>query len=253
MKRVEVQVKHTWNSILYRLFSVPGVVLVEGVGKVGKTDFSLKIAKDLTELPSRHSSKTNIEPLIMDVASNIDTKGFYPQISDLISIKVWLYSNNHRKLYLFDEANEYLSNLRVMSSSNVAFTRLLPQVTKAHARMIVIGHDFGGIDKNVLREAWCKGKFIKYSLKNALLITTWCPSGIEFHNVDKTSVPFDPYAVAPFTEKPEGGMIFKDEDKQLLWKWANGSSYKDLGLMPMQLHRRLKKYVLETLKFDLNA
>jgi hypothetical protein len=251
LKKMEVEVKYTWHSVLYRLFSVPGVVIVEGFGKVGKTDFSLKIAEDLTKLP-RRIGVTN-EPLIKEVASNINTKGFYPQISDLISIKSWLYSTNYRKLYLFDEANEYLSNLRVMSASNVSFTRLLPQVTKAHARMIVIGHDFGGIDKNVLREAWCKGKFIKSSLKKALLLSNLFSQPIEFHNIRKTLVPFDPYAVAPFTERPEAGVFFKDEDKQLLWKWANGSNYKDLGIKPMTLHRKLQKYILDTLKIDLNA
>ena len=246
----QLQVRYTWNGVLYKLFSVPGVVLVEGIGKVGKTDFTLKVAKDLTILPRRAGNLN--EPLITEVASNIDTEGYFLQIADLISIKSWLYSSQRRKLYLFDEANEYLSNLRVMSSSNVAFTRLLPQVTKAHARMIVIGHDFGGIDKNVLREAWCKGKFIKTSLKTALLLSNMFTQTIEFHNIERTSVPFDPYAVAPFQEKPDAGVYFKDEDKQLLWKWANGSNYKELGLMPMQLHRRLKKYILETLKIDLN-
>jgi hypothetical protein len=247
----QLQVRYTWKSVLHKLFNVPGVVIVEGIGKVGKTDFSLKISKDLIELP-RRAGEPN-EPLIKDVASNIDTKGFYPQISDLISIKNWLYSNNHRKLYLFDEANEYLSNLRVMSASNVAFTRLLPQVTKAHARMIVIGHDFGGIDKNVLREAWCKGKFIKTSLKSALLLSNLFSQAIDFHNIEKTSVPFDPYAVAPFTEKPDGVIMFKDSDKETLWKWVNGATIKDLGLHAMQLNRLLRKYVGQTLENDSHA
>jgi len=247
----QLQVRYTWKTVLHKLFNVPGVVIVEGIGKVGKTDFSLKIAKDLTELPRRVGEPN--EPLIKDVASNIDTTGFYPQISDLISIKNWLYSNNHRKLYLFDEANEYLSNLRVMSASNVAFTRLLPQVTKAHARMIVIGHDFGGIDKNVLREAWCKGKFINTSLKSALLLSNLFSQAIDFHNIEKTSVPFDPYAVAPFTEKPDGVIMFKDSDKETLWKWVNGATIKDLGLHAMQLNRLLRKYVGQTLENDSHA
>jgi len=250
---MEREVRYTWKSILYKLFSVPGVVLVEGVGKVGKTDISLKISKDLTELPSRHSTEKDVEPLIRDVASNIDTKGFYPQISDLISIKNWLYLSNHRKLYLFDEANEYLSNLRVMSASNVAFTRLLPQVTKAHARMIVIGHDFGGIDKNVLREAWCKGKFIKTSLKTALLLSNLLSHPIEFRNIEKTTVPFDPYAVAPFTEKPQGVLMFKDSEKETLWKWSNEETMQSLGLKSMQLNRLVRKYVKQSLENDYNV
>lgn len=246
----QLQVKYTWKAVLHRLFNVPGVVIIKGIGKVGKTDFALKIAKDLTELPSRHSTVTNLEPLIRDVASNIDTQGFYPQVSDLISLKNWLYENNHRKLYLLDEAVEHLSNLRTMSSGNVGFTKLLPQVTKAHARMIVIGHEFDYVDKHVLSEAWCKGIFIKTGLKSALLRSNLLSQQIAFHNISKTSVPFDPYAVAPFTEKPQGVLMFKDIDKDTLWKWSNGGTMQSLGLKSMQLNRLVRKYVRQSLEND---
>jgi len=242
--------EYTWKSILHRLFDVPGVVLIEGIGKVGKTDFALKISQDLTSLPSRHATAQDREMLIKDVASNIETKGFYPQIYDLISIKDWLYSSTHRKLYIFDEANEYLSNLRVMSSSNVGFTRLLPQVTKAHARMIVVGHDFAAIDKNILRNAWCKGMFRKTSLKTALLLSTSFNQTFQFNEISRTTVPFDPYAVAPFQEKPTGVIRFKEGEKEQAWQWVNGSSPKDLGLHPMQINRLVRKLLRQYMEMD---
>lgn len=244
------EVEYTWKSILHKLFDVPGVVLIEGIGKVGKTDFALKIAQDLTILPSRHATVTDPEPLIMDVASNIDTKGFYPQIYDLITIRDWLYSNTHRKLYIFDEANEYLSNLRVMSSSNVGFTRLLPQVTKAHARMVVVGHDFGAIDKNILRNAWCKGMFRKTSLKTALLLSTSFNQTFQFNDISRTSVPFDPYAVAPFQEKPTGVIRFKDNEKEQAWKWVNGATANEIGLHSMQLNRLIRRILRQYMEID---
>lgn len=242
-----------WNKILYRLFDVPGVVLIQGAGKCGKTDFGLKIAEDLSKMaifPSRPN-----EPLIMKeaIASNIDTKNFYPQIYDLISLKDWLYADTRRKVYIFDEANQWLSNLRTMSSSNVAFTTLLPQVTKGHARMIVIGHDFTGVDINVSRAAWCKGIFTKTSLKTALLTSNLFHQPIEFDNISRTSVPFDPYAVAPFQERPTNVLRFKDVEKEVLWKWSNGSTIQELNLHKMQLNRLVRKYVRQTLENDFHV
>jgi len=245
--------RYTWMTILRILFNVPGVLLIGGAGKCGKTDFSLKISEDLQKVPALDSSKKRFEPLIHDVATNIETFGHYPQISDLISIKQWLYSSNRRKLYIFDEATEYLSNKRTMSSQNVGFMRLLPQVTKAHARMIVIGHNLLKVDKDLIDESWCKGVFIKLALKKAQLISFLLPRPFDFENISPTTIKFDPYAVAPFSEKPVGQIYFKDADLDLLWKWANGANYKDLQLQPMQLHRKLKKYVLQTLEIQHNT
>jgi hypothetical protein len=254
----ELEIKYTWQTILRVLFNVPGVVLIGGAGKSGKTDFALKISEDLQKIYSYHQNLDRPKPEYLitskeNVSTNIDTFGYYQQISDLISIKQWLYSNNHRKLYIFDEATEYLTNKRTMSSQNVGFMRLLPQVTKAHARMIVIGHNLLRVDKDLLDEAWCKGVFIKTELKNAQLISNLFPKPFDFHDIKRTSVKFDPYAIAPFTERPVGQVYFKDADLDLLWKWANGTNYKDLGLKPMQLHRKLQKYVLQTLENRLNT
>lgn len=245
----------TWQTILTALFKVPGIVLIGGAGKSGKTNFALKLSEDLLKLPALNRNHTNNidSTMISEVASNIDTLGVYPQISDLVSIKQWLYGTINRKLYIFDEATEYLLNKRAMSSQNVGFMRLLPQVTKAHARMIVIGHNLLRVDSTLIDEAWCKGVFIKTDLKTAQLISNLFLKPIELQQIERTNVSYDPYAVAPFTEKPIGQVFFKDEDKDVLWRWANGENYKELGLKPMQLHRKLKKYVLQTLENTLNT
>lgn len=248
---IQIQIKNDWQQILFRLFSVPGVVVIQGEGKIGKTDFALRISEDLMNLQYRPS--TPEKRLIYQVASNIDTKNHYLQIADLFNIKEWLYKTNVRKLYIFDEATQHLSNLRTMSSENFGFTRLLPQITKAHARMVVIGHNIQRIDKGIIDEAWCKGLFVKTNLKNALLFTRQYIEPIQIDNIRKTSIPFDPYAVAPFSEKPQKMVLFKDEEKNMLWNWSQGSSYKELGIHAMQLNRLLRKYVAQTLEIEYNV
>lgn len=243
---------YSWATILRKLFEVPGVVSIQGPGKCGKTDFALKISEDLKKVSAQDSSAKRFEPLIHDVASNIDTGGHYQQVYDLVTLKNWLYGSNRRKLFIMDEANEHLSNLRVMSGQNVGFGRLLPQVTKAHARMIVVGHSLQRVDGSILDDAWCKGIFFKENLKIAQLFSHLFSRPQRFVNINKTKVWFDPYAVAPFQEKASGTLLFKDSDLQMLWDWSQGKTYKDLGCHQMQLHRKLKKYVAQTLENEHN-
>jgi hypothetical protein len=249
--QVQIPRNYGFATIFRVLFRIPGVVLIEGEGKIGKTDLALWITEQMLKISIRQNE--TIIPSKSDIASNIDTKSYYPQISDSISLKQWMYNNNHRKAFIMDEANEYLTNLRVMSTLNVGFTRLLPQVTKAHCRMIIVGHDFQGIDKNILRHAWCKGMFRKTSLKSAEVISNLLPKTYSFRNIPRTNVPFDPYAIAPFTEKPEGKIFFKDTDRQLLWDWSTGRTIKELNIKAMTLNRLVRKYVRGTLENDFHV
>lgn len=247
---METVIQYEWKTVVHKLFEVAGVVLVEGIGKIGKTNFALWLSEELQKIAAYDSHANDFEPIVRkeDIASNIDTKGYYPQISDLINLKLWMYNNNHRKAYLFDEANEYLTNLRVMSSQNVGFTKLLPQTTKAHCRLIVIGHDFQAIDKNIMRQAWCRGLFRKTDLKTAILVSHLIPRKQRIEQIPLTSISYDPYAVAPFTEKPTSSMYFKDTEKQLLWNWSNGQSIKELNVHCMQLNRLARKYIRQSLE-----
>lgn len=238
---IKPQIKNNWAYCLRKLFSYPSMVLIGGAWKTGKTDFSLKISQDLIILG-----------LIHECASNIETFGHYPLISDLVSLRQWLYKDNRRKLYIFDEASEHLDSRRAMSSKNVGFINLIPQISKAHAKMIVVGHQLMRVDKTLLDDTYCRGVFIKTELKSAKLLSHLLSHPYTFRNLPPTTVKFDPYAIAPFLEKPIGQVYFKDEDKQLLWKWANGQSYKDLGVHAMQLHRKLQKFVLSCLENELN-
>lgn len=234
------------------LFEEPSVVLIGGTWKVGKTDFGLYISEWLKRIKSWTPGPSNIT-IISEVATNIDTFGAYPQITDLISIKQWLYGSKRRKLYICDEASEHFKNRRSMSNKNVGFMDLIPQISKAHGRMIVIGHNLLKVDSELLEETWCRGVFLKETLKSAHLLSNRVPGDLTFENLSRTSIKFDPYDIAPLTERPQGIAYFKDADKELVWKWANGATYKTLGLAPMQLHRKLKKFVLSVLESDLNT
>lgn len=245
--------KLTLNTVLYRLFSKPSIVLIGGTWKTGKTDFSLLLSEKLLKTEYYlQGPKNNFLPftLVNEVASNIDTNGVYPQITDLVSLRDWLYGSSKRKLYIFDEASEHIPCTRAMSSKSVGIKAIIPQVSKAHGRMIVVGHNLMKIDKEMLNETWCKGIFFKWALKNATIISNLLPRPFDIANIPPTSIKFDPYILAPFTERPSASVFFKDEEKQLLWKWCNGVSAKELGLHPMQIHRKVVLFVKRMLEND---
>lgn len=225
---------------MHKLFEIPSVVLVGGIWKTGKTDFALYIAETLLNLPSQvRGTHTNI---VNRVASNIDTQDTFPMISDMITLKHWLYDTNEVKLFILDEANVHIHSRRAMSGKNVEIVKLLAEVSKAHARMIVIGQELLKIDKEFLNPTWVRAVFIKQNLKKAQLISHLLPKQYVFNNIPKTSIPFDPYAVAPFTEKPRGKVLFKDEDIQKFWQWCQPeTTWRDLFDHPMQCNRFVKK------------
>jgi hypothetical protein len=224
------------------------MVLIGGIWKSGKTDFALKISEDLKHIPYKVTENDPDKKLIEQVASNIETFGTYPLISDLISLRQWLYDSPKRKLYILDEASEHLSSRRSMSSKNVGFVELIPEISKAHGRLIVIGHQLLRVDSTLRDETYCRGAFIKLTLKKAQLISPILNHTYQFNNILPTNVKFDPYAIAPFTEKPQGSIFFKDSDRQLLWNWVNGKSIKELGVHPMQLNRIVRKYIANSLE-----
>lgn len=237
---------------MHKLFEIPSVVLVGGIWKTGKTDFALYIAETLLNLPSYRNP---VDCTVVNrVASNIETHGTFPMISDMLSLRQWLYETSEVKLFILDEANVHLPSRRSMSGKSVEIVKLLAEVSKAHARMIVIAQELTKIDKEFLNPTWVRGVFIKRSLKKAQLISHLLEKQYAFNNIPKTSIPFDPYAVAPFTEKPASNILFKDEDMQKLWDWSDQKqSYKELGFThPQQFNRWLRRNVKKLLNIELS-
>jgi len=239
MQQLQQQIiKNKWQYVLHKLFDYPSIVLIGGRWKTGKTDFALFIAENLLKMPFGQGGGM----MISEVASNIKTDNpKFRYIYDLVSLRNWLYESKCRKLYIFDEASEHLPSRRAMTTKTVSFIQLIPEISKAHARMIVIGHQLLTIDKTFLDDVWCRGVFLKLGLKKAQLFSSLLTHPYTFSNIPATSIKFDPYAIAPFQETPSGSVIFKDEDKQLVWRWLDGETYKQLGVHNMKLNRIIKK------------
>lgn len=233
-----------FDFCLKKLFDLPSsFVLIIGDWKTGKTDFALLIAERLLELR-----------IVSKVASNIKTWDSPVEfIDNLPTLKEWLHKGKERKLYIFDEAGIHLHRRRSMSKKNIGFMTLLPEISKAHARMIGITQNPMSIDKELLSPVWCKGLIFKLSKLKVRIVSELLPPGEEvkeFFPVPKTNIPFDPYAIAPFklTAPTQVPANLKDRDLQILWEWSvNNKTAHNLGLHTMQINRIVKKFVRQVL------
>lgn len=95
---------------------------------------------------------------------------------------------------------------------------MIPEISKAHARILLVGHQLLTVDRTFLDDIWCRVVFIKKSLKSAQVISQSLQKPTNINEIPKTAIPFDPYSIVPFTERPSGNVFFKnDKDKQILY------------------------------------
>jgi len=231
-----------FDQILKKIFGIPTMVLIVGDWKTGKTDFALLIAERLLELG-----------IVKKVASNIETAD--PRIefiSSLDRLRYWLYADKTRKLYILDEAGVHFPRRTPMKEKNVQAIQLLPEISKAHARLIVVTQDPDTVDSQFLNPTWLKALIVKDSLKNARLISDMFETVITLKDIPKTTIKYDPYAIAPFTlHEPlkVPAWVMKDEHYKILWKWAvEHRPLSELGLNPNQINRIVRKFITYVLK-----
>lgn len=211
-------------QILKKIFRNPILATIEGDWKTGKTDCALFFSEVLLE-----------NDIIDEVSTNIHTEGHYQQISDIQNLKYWLHRNNKRKLYIFDELNENLPSRRAMSNKSVDIIGILPECSKARARVLGLAQDIESVDSTFRKKVWSKAFFRKFQtreskVKNLAIISPFLlKKRYEFFDIPKTSIHFNPYLLAPFTEKPSTENTYLDEDLNRYSRWANGVSWKDNG------------------------
>lgn len=235
--------KSPLHFYLDKLFCDVGLVLItqqskrKGIWKLGKTNLGLYISQMLLKYGIVH-----------EVATNINTFGHYPQIADLMSLRSWLYRNRFRKLYILDELNVHAPRRRAMSNKNIGILQIIPEISKARARIIGIGHELLKTDKDLMSYGIVRGLFIKTSLKNVQLISHLVRGNKNIINLPATSIKYDPYETAPFTERPPAEMMFKDEELQLLYKWAKGGTWREYFKHPSECNRFVRRMSLRLLE-----
>lgn len=237
---------NTFEGILHTLFNDIGIVFItqeskqKGIWKLGKTDFGLYLAQMLLKYQ-----------IVSRAATNINTFGYYPQICDLVSLKFWLHNRDtrpYRKVYVLDEINVHAPRRRAMSRKSVGLLQVIPEISKGKARLIIIGHELEKADSDLLTPGIVKGFFVKKTKKKAQLFSPLIEGVLEIPKIPATTIKFDPWEIAPFTERPKEEVMFKDQDLRLLYKWAKGETWKSLFKNPNECNRFVRRNVLKLLE-----
>jgi hypothetical protein len=220
-------------SILHKLFYASGLVLIGGIYRSGKTNMALWTSQLLRAIEySRGKQKYRIIESKEDVATNIETYGYYRKIEDCDTLRFWLMSNTHRKLMIIDEGNSMLSNWRSTSSLNVKFkTKIIPQLSHWYGRIILIAQDVISLDRQMYSETWCRGILLKSGWKNALCISKVMSDRTQITEIEPTTIKYDSHGTATFDES-SNTIVMGNEERQRLYAWANSSDGSLKALVP---------------------
>lgn len=225
-------------NLLKKTFKHFAVAIVSGEWKTGKTDFGLLLSELLISMK-----------FIKKVASNIDTMGYYPKIYELPLIRKWIYADHSEKLYILDEGNEHMTNRRVMSRENVGIIQLLPELSKAHCRLIMICHDSEKVDPEFNNKTWLRAIFHKVDRTTIQIQSKYYDDLYTLYHIPRTSIPFDPDQLAPFSAKiVEIKNLFKGQDKEdweMLKRYFEGESFRTIGLANQEGKRLIIKKLTE--------
>ncbi len=228
-------------DILYTIFSETCIVQISQVGggwKLGKTNLGLLIYEFLKEMG-----------VIDEGATNIYTQGENAllYVYDLVNINLWLASNRLTKLYVLDESNKHAPNRRAMTSKSVETIGLFPELSKHHARIIVIGQDFSTIDPDFSNPAYVHATFEKMSRTSVRVSSSILPIPQKFFGIPATSIDYDPDQVAPFQQKPDR-IVLSSKSYEVASDWVGGKTWKELGMHTMEGNRFLKSTFKELLE-----
>lgn len=226
-------------------FRYPIVILMLGDWRTGKTDTSLLIGY----LAKKWK-------LIDKIGSNIWTFN-NPEVEYIISmgkLKKWLHADKSTKLFIFDEGLAHIPRRTAMSHKNVGMLKLLAELSKGHARMIICSQ-IGKLDSDILNPAFTRAVFIKRS-KKVMECKSRHFSPRTFINLPKSPIRFDPDRLAPFVDmemskKAELGNMGRVYEIAKLYVEGLGLSQigDKFNLHREQIRRELKKALARYLEF----
>ena len=217
-------------------------LMIVGKREGGKTDLGLFIAELVHDLGIINNFATNIK--IYESPFEI------LRITNLEDLKHWCKTVYGRKLYILDEAGKSVKRRKPMSSINIKLLDELQVMRKYKLSLIFITPHEQYLDSAILETGLLDGYFRKTpkNQKIALYEDLEDKFSLTITNIPPTSIKFDTWDTAPFTERESKQPKFKEKELQILWEWSHGKSYKDFGLHPQSMNRILRRFVRRVLE-----
>jgi len=183
-----------------------------GDWRMGKTDTSLLIG---------HLGRK--WKLIDKIGSNIWTfnNPEVAYITNLGHLRKWLHADKATKLFIFDEGLAHIPRRTAMSQKNIGLLKLLAELSKGHARMIICSQ-IAKIDSDILNPAFTRAVFIKRS-KKVMDCRSKHFAPRTFTGLPRSPIRFDPDRLAPFI------------DREMSKKVKNFNGNKDMEIIEMHV------------------
>ena len=234
-----------FSGLVDHLFNrqMSNFVYIFGRRESGKTDLALKI-----------SERINI-PLMATNIKVLSSPYEFKYITDLQTLTRWCKLNSKRKLFILDEVGKSMSKREWYKKVNIEMINKLQILRKYKLNLIFVTPYSEWLDKGLLHPDLMDGYFQRFNKQHqnkALYFDIYdsrLPRPITLKNITRTRINFDSFDVAPFTEKPKiPDIVFRDREIKLLWKWAKGSTLKELGVHNMEINRLCRKYILDSIE-----
>jgi hypothetical protein len=213
------------------------IVFITGRFGSGKTDFSLLIAEILLKNHVIQKFGSNIKVL--------DHKGYdYTHITNLVSLKEWLYPKHIHKLFILDEAGINVDRRNPLGKLNRQIRYLGFLLRKFRGKLIFISQRSKDIESTFADTDIWLATFKKFSKTEAILISNVYVDPIHFYDIPRTSLDFDTYDVALFTSEPDyTDLEAKTLERKILYEWLEHGNYgkiaKAYGLHIQQVKRMI--------------
>lgn len=242
MKQLTLAVSKPFTNFIKHLFirQVSSFLIIFGRRGSGKTDISLLIAEILDYLGLINHIATNIK--IYESQFSIE------HITSLQDLRLWCKQTKGKKLFIFDEVGKAIRRRTPMASLNVKLIDELQILRKYKLSIIMITPNEKYVDRTTLGSDVLDGYFIKPRFDNpkvALYYDLLESFDKKLFGIPRTSIKFDTWDSAPFTQFSTKTPRFKDKDMQMAWRWLHGSKIEDLGIQAVQLHRIQRKILKE--------
>ena len=236
------------EKIICDLFSYQApIVFITGRFGNGKTDFSLLIAEILLKHNVIKKFASNIK--VLD-AQNLP----YTYITNLVSLKEWLYPKRIPKLFILDEAGINVDRRNPLGKLNRQIRYLGFLLRKFRGKLIFISQRSKDIESTFADTDIWLATFKKISKTEALLVSNVYDEPFYISDIPRTSIKFDTYDIAPFTTEPKYDELETQSfERKILYEWLECGSYGKVAKKHGLFTQQVKRIVLEQVKAILNS
>lgn len=246
MKQIEPL--DVWKKILEAIFKLPAsVVMIKGEWKCGKTDFALRIAEDLLKWHIIEKVGSNI-PVTIDEYSYLHGK--YTYITNMPTLKQWLWQDRIDKLFIYDESVSSASNRRSMSGLNVAWLDVVSQLSKGKGKLIAICHTEDYLESVFYNPTFLRAEIEKLDKKRAVIHSPLLPDPrTEIYDIPRTKLVFDPYRIATFKNEGEvQANAIGRENSRVLLAWLENPNFGTVGRLHGLHQEQVKRIIVKEIK-----